>query len=167
VTPRVFQSLHQECYGRVLSGIRGYVGNQVDAEDVTATAFAIAFRSRKAFRGQAAFSTWVYRIAVNEAHGMLRRKRPVSLEALAGPPPEALRVRDVLDQTLDRSECCRRLRRALKRLPAIYRRVLVDHFVRGLSVKEVAASHRVPLGTTLSRIFTAKRKLRRAYATEV
>ena len=59
---------------QVLFGIRGYVRNHDEAEDVTASAFATAFQKRKSFRGESSFYTWVYRIAVNRATSALRRK---------------------------------------------------------------------------------------------
>jgi len=162
-----FQELHDGCRGKVLAGILGYVGNPSEAEEVTASAFATAFQERRSFRGDASFFTWVYRIALNEAHSALRRRNFVSLDALEGPMPEALIQPDVMDSALDRANCCRRLRKALKRIPSKYRRVLVDHFVRGYSTQEVSRLHRIPLGTVLSRIFTGKRLLRGAWAVEL
>lgn len=158
-----FQELHDGCRDRVHAGILGYVGNQSQAEDVTASAFAKAFEKRKSFRGEASFYTWVYRIALNQAHAGWRGKRMMSLDALEGPTPEVFIQPDVLDSVLDRANCCPRLRRALKRIPVKYRRALVDHFVRGYSTREVARLHRVPLGTVLSRIFKAKKLLRKAW----
>lgn len=51
----------------------------------------------------------------------------------------------------------------MQRIPAPYRRALRDHFVRGYSTRQIAQRERVPLGTVLSRIFTAKKLLRRAW----
>jgi DNA-directed RNA polymerase specialized sigma24 family protein len=70
---------------------------------------------------------------------------------------------EVLVQTLERSECCAKLREALRQIPVVYRRTLVDHFIRGQSVREISRRHRVPAGTVLSRIFAAKRHLRKAW----
>jgi len=72
-----------------------------------------------------------------------------------------------MDSVLDRANCCRRLRKALKCLPSKYRQALVDHFVRGYSVKQVARLRRIPLGTVLSRIFNGKKLLRRAWALDL
>ena len=162
MTPLAFQELHG-CRDRVLSGIQGYVRNRDVAEDVTAAAFATAYRKRESFRGESSFFTWVYRIALNEIHSEARRKRTVSLDAMDGFEPKALVEPDLLDRALERDACCRRLRRALKRLPAIYRGALVDHFVRGYSTRQIAKLRRIPLGTVLSRLFNAKRLLRRAW----
>ena len=64
---------------------------------------------------------------------------------------------------LDRSEDHARLHNALARVPERYRKVLVDHFALGTSVKQIAKQQRIPVGTVLSRIFTAKRLLRQAW----
>jgi DNA-directed RNA polymerase specialized sigma24 family protein len=52
----------------------------------------------------------------------------------------------------------------MRRIPSIYRRALKDHFVRGYSTRQIAWRERIPLGTVLSRIFNAKRLLRKAWS---
>jgi RNA polymerase sigma-70 factor (ECF subfamily) len=163
LTVRAFRELHDGCRDRVRAGILGYVGNPSEADDVTAEAFATAFEKRKSFRGDASFYTWVYQIAVNEVRSGWRAKKIVSLDSLQGPIPQALIQPDLLDSILDRASCCRRLRKALRRIPVKYRRVLMDHKVRGYSVKQIAKAHGLPVGTVLSRIFTGKRLLRIAW----
>jgi RNA polymerase sigma-70 factor (ECF subfamily) len=160
---RTFTELHDECRDRVLFGIRGYVRNHDEAEDVTASAFATAFQKRKSFREESSFYTWVYRIAVNRATSALRRRKTVSLDLLEGAMPDSLIEADLMDRAIDRDDCCRKLRWALHQIPVPYRRVLVDHFVRRYSTKQIARRHRIPVGTVLSRIFSAKRRLRRAW----
>ena len=96
-------------------------------------------------------------------HAISRRRRTVSLDALEGAPFEGLVERDLLDRAIDRASCCQRLRLALRRIPVHYRRALVDHFVRGYSVKAIARQRRIPLGTVLSRLFNGKRLLREAW----
>jgi DNA-directed RNA polymerase specialized sigma24 family protein len=78
------------------------------------------------FRGESSFYTWLHTIALNEAKNGWRRKQTVSIESLTGPEPEALVECDVLADKLDRNECHLKLRKALRDIPAIYRRVLVD-----------------------------------------
>ncbi len=163
MTPRAFREFHDGCRDRVFFGIRGYVGNHDEAEDVTAAAFATAYQKRKTFRGQSSFYTWVYRIAINQARSGFRRKRMVSLDAMEGFEPTVLVEPDLMERALHRAACCRMLRRILKQLPAKYRGALIDHFVRGYSTKQIAKLQGIPVGTVLSRIFNAKRALRRAW----
>jgi RNA polymerase sigma-70 factor, ECF subfamily len=160
---RIFQELHDGCRARVFCGIRGYVRNEEVAEDVTAAAFATAYQKRKSFREEASFYTWVYRIALNKVHAASRSKPTASLDAMTGLESKALVEPDLMERALDREDCCHRLRQVLKRLPTRYRGALVDHFVRGYSVKQIAKLQGIPVGTVLSRIFTAKRLLRGAW----
>ena len=81
MTTADFQELYQSCRKRVHSGVLGYVRNPNVAEDVTAAAFAIAFKKRESFRHESSFFTWVYRIALNQAHANWRAK-PELREAL-------------------------------------------------------------------------------------
>jgi RNA polymerase sigma-70 factor (ECF subfamily) len=65
----------------------------------------------------------------------------------------------------DRTDIRLVLNEALNRIPAKYRRVLTDHFVNDHSIQHIARRERIPSGTVLSRIFTAKRLLRKAWGT--
>jgi RNA polymerase sigma-70 factor, ECF subfamily len=153
-----FTRLHQQYHGRLLHSMTAFTRNCDEAEDITSTAFAAAFKNLKCFRGEASFYTYLYRIAHNDS--ISRRRRPtVSLETVDGAVSSQLAEPDHLAQMLERRDCCKQVRAALRRIPAIYRRVLVDHFVRNQPVKLIARNNRIPAGTVLSRIFTAKRLL--------
>jgi len=140
--------------------MQGVVKNQEEAEDIAAWAFATAFHERKKFRGDSAFYTWVHRIALNHVWTLARRKPMLSLDGMEGPEPAEFIEPDLLERALERSECCRRIRNALRKIPARYRRTLVDRYMRRLRVRRIARKDRIPVGTVLSRIFTAKRILR-------
>lgn len=158
-----FKTLHDQYRSRLLNSMTAVVRNREEAEDITAAAFASAFKNRKTFRGESSLYTWLHAIAWNEARNQHRLNRAVSLESIdAAHAPEPAEP-DLLVQTLEQSECCERVRAALRRVPLIYRRTLVDHFVRGVPVKQIARGARIPVGTVLSRIFTAKRLLREAW----
>jgi len=158
-----FSALHNRYHDRLLNSMTGVVKDREAAADITATAFASAFKNRASFRGQSSLYTWVHAIALNEARNSWRRNRAVSLESIQGPEPKALIDSDRHSNTLERSELCLKMRKTLREIPAVYRRVLVDHFMRGHSVKQIARRDRVPVGTVLSRIFNGKRILRRAW----
>ena len=80
-----------------------------------------------------------------------------------GPEPKELIDANLPTAPLEHAELCLKMRKALREIPAVYRRVLTDHFIRGRSVKQIARRDRIPVGTVLSRIFTAKRILRQAW----
>jgi len=159
-----FGEFHKTYRKRLVCAMLSRARNREEAEDIAASALATAFERRKEFRGESTFYTWVYTIAVRELIGRLRCKRIESLDDLEGTEPESLIERDLLAQKLDRSECCHRVRAALRRVPTKFRQALVDHFVRGKSVSEVARQSRIPVGTVLSRIFKGKQILRQAWA---
>jgi DNA-directed RNA polymerase specialized sigma24 family protein len=100
---------------------------------------------------------------MNEARNKWKEKPTESLDSESGMEFKAATEPDLLAQALERAECTDRLRKTLRRIPSIYRRILVDHFVRGESIKTISRTHRIPAGTVLSRIFTAKRLLRAAW----
>jgi RNA polymerase sigma-70 factor (ECF subfamily) len=157
-----FSNLHKEYGPRLVNSMTGFVRDREAAEEITAAAFAKAFEKRNGFRGRSSLYAWVYAIALNEARRHQSQKRTLSLDALEFTPP-ALIGADCHGEASERSEQTRRLQMALGSLPAIYRRALVDHFVRGYPVKRIARRDHTPIGTVLSRIFTAKRLLRAAW----
>lgn len=162
ITARDFRQLHNQYGARLLNSMTAFTRNRQAAEDVTAAAFTAAFENRDNFRGESSFYTWLHAIALNEARNR-SRNAGVALESIDGPEAKELSEPDVLPQMLERSECTFRIRKALRGVPAIYRRVLTDHFVRGYPVKQIARRDRIPVGTVLSRIFTGKRLLRCAW----
>jgi RNA polymerase sigma-70 factor, ECF subfamily len=157
-----FTTWHNHYYGRLLNSMTAVVRDRAIAEDVTSTALAIAWRNLNRFRGESSLYTWVYRIAMNEAMRQTSRRKPVSLDALEFPIRE-LTESDSVSDTHEREAYPFRLKEALTAIPAIHREVLIDHFVLGHKVKHIARRRRIPVGTVLSRIFAAKKMLRRAW----
>lgn len=158
------RDLHETHYGRLVNSMVAIVRDRDAAEDVTAAAFGKALKNLADFRGRSSLYTWVYAIALNEARQQRSRKGPLSLDALEFTPP-SLVAADRVGEASESAEDGRRLQKALSSLPAIYRRPLVDHFLHGYPVKRIARRNNIPVGTVLSRIFTAKRLLRAAWET--
>jgi RNA polymerase sigma-70 factor (ECF subfamily) len=134
------------------------LGRAEDARDATQDAFLACYRNLGRFRGDAAFGTWLHRIAVNACYDHLRRKVPAPMDlatlpdAPIGPDP-ADRAADTVD-----------VHRALASLPPDYRAVLILHDVQGRPYEEVASVLDVPLGTVKSRLHRARAALGRALA---
>lgn len=131
-------------------------GNRSDALDATQDAFVAAFRRAGSFRGDAAFGTWLYRIAINAAQDLLRRR---SREAVADTPDAETvesgggeRVEDAVAVRLD-------LARALAALPDEYREAVVMHDLGGVPYEEIAQLTGAPMGTVKSRISRGRRQL--------
>jgi RNA polymerase sigma-70 factor, ECF subfamily len=136
------------------------IGRAEDARDATQEAFLSCFRNLHSFRGDAAFGTWLHRIAVNACYDLLRKKTP----ALLG-PDDVLEPPPVPDHA-DAGAAAVDVQRALLRLGPDFRAVLVMHDVQGLSYEEVAEALDVPIGTVKSRLHRARVALGRTLSGE-
>ncbi len=134
-------------------------GNPEDASDAAQDAFLKAFRSLGAFRGAAAFSTWLYRIAVNAALDIVRRRPPQAPD-----PLDAVAVAADTDRELERRDLQRRIHQAIAGLPPDQRVAVVLRDLQGLSYTEMASLLRVPVGTVRSRLSRGRDTLRQMLA---
>lgn len=157
---RAFEEFIDSYGARVHRLVRRYVDNASDAEDVTQEVFVDLYRGIARFRGEAALSTWVYRIAVNHCLRHRQRKQPDSV-----PFDEACALHDE-DWTRDpaasaaRRELSDRVQTALDALTPHHRDVVVLHELHGLTYQECASVLNVPVGTVKSRLSNAFRRLR-------
>lgn len=145
-----FEQLYRTHVGRVNAVCTRLVGNPHAGEDLAQEAFVQAWRKLGAFRGDAAFGTWLYRIAANAALGHLRRTRSWGaqdelededprLPAQPGPGPEPID-----------------LERAIAALPARARAVLVLYDIEGLDHAEIAAAMGIAIGTSKAQLHRAR-----------
>ena len=153
---------------KVLKLVLRYIRDPMEAEDVVQEAFIKAFRAIGSFRGDSAFYTWIYRIAINTAKNALvsSKRRPVSydidvqdpeqgdLEARLtdGETPEQLAMTEEIRQTVNH---------AMADLPEDLRTAIVLREIDGLSYEEIAESMDCPVGTVRSRIFRAREAIDR------
>jgi RNA polymerase sigma-70 factor (ECF subfamily) len=140
--------------GRVYSVVRRMVGDDHLAEDVSQDAWVRAFEKLHLFRGEAAFGTWMHRLAVNAALNRMRRLgRRGDVESSAELNPKPQPADDaVLNQRL--------VSGALDRLPHGYRQVLVLHDVEGLTHDEIADRLGIAVGTSKSQLHKARARMR-------
>jgi RNA polymerase sigma-70 factor (ECF subfamily) len=152
---------------RIIKLISRYVRDQGDAQDVAQEAFLKAYRALGQFRGESAFYTWLYRIAINTAKNYLsmQARRPVETEtdiqgngeggeqnemelALSdNTTPENLLLKDEIERTVIS---------AVEELPEDLRTAITLREVDGLSYEDIAAVMACPIGTVRSRIFRAR-----------
>jgi RNA polymerase sigma-70 factor, ECF subfamily len=134
-----------------------------EAEDLTQEAFLQVFRSVGSFRCDSAFSTWLYRIAVNTVLMKLRRRKapPISLDEPVSSDSPSLR-RDIGRPDLRLSGAIDRiaLRRAMQELPAGCREIFALHEVEGYQHHEIAKMLDCSVGNSKSQLHKAKMKLR-------
>ncbi len=136
-------------------------GNPVDAQEAAQEALLSAWQSLPFFRGEASFSTWLYRLTSNASVDLLRREkrqRAVSLddgELSLNIPDDRLSPHE----EAERSELRDAIRSGLKTLPDDYRAVLVLRELHQLSYQEISAALDVDLGTVKSRINRGRKRL--------
>jgi RNA polymerase sigma-70 factor (ECF subfamily) len=130
------------------------VGDRADALDATQETFVSAFRQASSFRGQAAFSTWLYRIGINACRDLLRKKK-----RLPEPQEEILLPQTGVSSDADTVSLRVDLARALASLPEDYREAVLLHDVGGVPYEEIALLTSVAIGTVKSRISRGRRKL--------
>ncbi len=137
-----------------------------EAWDCAQEAFVRAYQSLPAFRGQSAFYTWLFRITVNVATDR-HRARGARLRAFgAEPVPEEEWARTAADpgaapdQAAIQAERRQRIGRALDALPPKFRAIIMLADVEGLSYREIAQVLSCPIGTVMSRLHAARRRLR-------
>lgn len=139
-------------------------GNPEDAWDAAQEAFLSAWRGLPAFRGEAGFSTWLYRLTSNAAIDQLRRTRRQRGESSLD--DESLGI-DAIDRTpspqerAEESELRGAVTAGLARLSDSHRQALVLREVQELSYEEIASVLEVDLGTVKSRISRARSALRK------
>ncbi|HEY5279334.1 MAG TPA: RNA polymerase sigma factor [Pseudolabrys sp.] len=147
---------------------RSILRNDGEAEDVVQEAWVRAFTALDGFRGDAAFSTWLTRIALNEALGRRRRERPTldwetygdaASEAEIINFPVSAMVSDP-ERTMARSEIRNVLERSIDELPDAFRAVFVARIVEGMSVEETAELFAIKPETVKTRLHRARRLLR-------
>jgi RNA polymerase sigma-70 factor, ECF subfamily len=134
------------------------LGNTSDAEDAVQEAFLKIYRSVADFRGQSAFTTWIYRILVNTCHDM-RRSRHFKQE-MRSLDPGAPETDGALLQTADHPMRLV-LERCLNDLSPRNRTVFLLFEVEGFKHSEIAEIMGIPEGTSKNSLFDAKRELRR------
>ncbi len=168
------ESAYEELIGKYEQPVYGLVyrlvGNQTDACDVVQEVFVKVFRGVNAFREQSSLRTWIYRIAINEAHNRHRwwvrhsrheismDREPVEREnfvELARDPG-----RSPYDQVLD-AETRTLIERALAKINPVFRTAVVLRDIQNLSYEEIGEILQVSLGTVKSRILRGREALRK------
>lgn len=140
--------------------------NSADAEEAAQEAFLAAWQGLKSFRGDASFSTWLYRLVSNTCVNILRREG--RHQAAAGPSLDDGEAGvDLADpdptphQMAERSELRGQIEAGLRALPAEYREVLILRELHQQSYEEIASICQLDLGTVKSRISRGRKRLRK------
>jgi len=159
-----FATLFQLHKKRVYSVCLQMTKDVADAEDLTQEAFLQVFRCINSFRGDSAFSTWLYRVAVNTVLMKLRRRKTsqtVSLDEPVSAESPSL-TRDIGQADLNLNGAIDRiaLRRAVEELPEGCRRIFDLHEIEGYQHHEIADLLECSIGNSKSQLHKAKMKMR-------
>lgn len=139
------------------------MGNEADAADMAQEALIKIYRSVRGFKGEASFSSWIYRLTVNTCMDGLRKRKhsPVSLEFAceSGMPLEdsAADTPETHALSIERSED---IQKAINMLSCEHKAVVVMRDLGGLSYEEIAACLKISVGTVKSRISRGRQRLK-------
>ena len=162
---RTLVERHQKrVYGMALSMLR----DPDDARDVVQDAFIKAYRNLAGFQGDSAFYTWLYRIAMNLCIDRTRRRKraaPVEFDETvaaeedgeSGLSPQRLGFDPA--RALDDREIRERVMASLEKLSPAHRAIIIMREVDGLSYQEIADTLSISIGTVMSRLFYARKRL--------
>jgi RNA polymerase sigma-70 factor (ECF subfamily) len=163
-----FDLLVRKYQHRVLKLVGRFVSDAAEAEDVAQEAFLKAYRALASFRGDSAFYTWLYRIAINTAKNALvsNRRRPVDFDLDLQDPEQydrhaRLKEGDTPEGVLLTEEIRNVVERAMEQLPEDLRTAIVLRELEGMSYEEIAEAMDCPVGTVRSRIFRAREAIDR------
>ncbi|MCZ6709500.1 MAG: RNA polymerase sigma factor RpoE [Gammaproteobacteria bacterium] len=158
-----FELLFSRYQHKILNLIGRYLRDREDVEDVAQETFIKAFRALPRFRGESAFYTWLYRIAINTAknHLVARSRRPPGTdvdvedaEFMDG--TDALRESESPESALARDELSAEIDLAISQLPDDLRSAVTLREFDGLTYEQIAKIMDCPVGTVRSRIFRAR-----------
>mgnify|MGYP000868143956 CR=1 FL=1 len=165
---QAFEQLVKLYEKRVYTMALRLVGNPDDAYDVAQEAFIRVYRSLKGFKGEAKFSTWIYRIVSNLCIDLNRRSRRIRQVPLEQSDDDESFEISIPDERydpvreFDRSEISLAIEKALSTLSYEHREIFILRELNGLSYAEIADIMLIEEGTVKSRLFRAREKLRSA-----
>jgi RNA polymerase sigma-70 factor (ECF subfamily) len=160
---KAFDLLISKYQHRIISLVARYVSDQTEALDVAQEAFIKAYRAIDRFRGDSAFYTWLYRIAINTAKNWLvaRKRRPPAFDIDAADAEQydiesRLKEHDTPENEMMREEIERTVFGTIAELPDDLRTAIMLREMEGMSYEDIAITMDCPIGTVRSRIFRAR-----------
>lgn len=160
---RAFDLLINKYQHRIISLVARYVSDPAEAMDVAQESFIKAYRAIDRFRGDSAFYTWLYRIAINTAKNWLvaRKRRPPSSDIDAADAEQydvesRLKEQGTPEHELLREEIKQTVFDTIAALPEDLRTAIMLREMEGMSYEDIATTMECPIGTVRSRIFRAR-----------
>ena len=158
---QAFDELVRRTFVDTFTLARRLTGNEEDARDVVQEAYLRAWKGIGKFRGEAAFSTWMYRITANAAASNIQRRRRHRTESFSDDfEPVDTSAEELVSQGAESAEALDRISAALDDLPVKLRSVVVLKDVYGLSHEAIADELGITVSAAKVRLHRARRKLR-------
>lgn len=166
---RAFEDLVKRHQGRVFAMIQNMVKNEADAWDLSQEVFVKVWKALPRFEARAKFSTWLYRIVHNVVYDWMRKRKlksagefddqlmkesQIAVGAMTTPSQEARP-----DQALRNEELRLRIEDAMAKLSPEHQEIVLLREVQGMDYKEIAEILEISMGTVMSRLFYARKKL--------
>ncbi len=157
-----FESIVRRWQSPLINLAWRFCRDRARAEEMAQEAFLRAFRNLSQFRGDSAFSTWLFSLAANLYRTEIRRRpsMPLSLDEIAEPRDHRLSAAEAFEQT-SRDES---VRRAVLALPAKYRDAVLLFYFHEQDVPAAARTLRIPEGTVKARLFRGRELLRAKFS---
>jgi RNA polymerase sigma-70 factor (ECF subfamily) len=163
-----FEPLVNRYRGKIYAMIVNMIGNDADAWDLSQEVFLKAWRALPKFEARCAFYTWIYRITHNVVYDWMRKRKieasqefddseaPLNPAAGAATVPQG---QQRPDEGMANRELGQAIREALTKLSPEHRSIILLKEVDGLSYQEIAETQEITIGTVMSRLFYARKKL--------
>jgi RNA polymerase sigma-70 factor (ECF subfamily) len=167
---KAFEEIYQMYHRRIYNAVYGMLGDPDDAQDVTQDVFMRLYDALPTLRADEAFSTYLYRIALNLCRDRARRKKRVRFQSMDTPraddegdvePMEFPDGGKLPEEILTGDELQRRVREAVLTLSNDHKAVIVMHHFQGMEVNDIARILGVPTGTVKSRLARGRDQLHR------
>lgn len=165
---KAFDTLVLKYQQKVANLVSRYIKDPSEVLDVTQEAFIKAYRALPNFRGDSAFYTWLYRVAINTAKNHLaaqsRRPPQDDIEAETAEQMDAgtrLKEQDTPERLAMQDEIAKTIKQAVDELPDELRTAITLRELEGMSYEDIARAMDCPIGTVRSRIFRAREAIDR------
>jgi RNA polymerase sigma-70 factor (ECF subfamily) len=158
----LFAPIYERYYWRVFRMAYGMTGNHGSAEDLTQEIFMRAYQRLKEFRGESAFSTWLYRVAVNHSLNYRRKHQDEREESAGETDPQPVAGESTTAEAgAMREQMTAQVHRALLALKPKLRMIVILKDIEGLSYEEIAQRANCSTGTVASRLNRSRKLLAR------